>query len=230
MAKRFIDTGIFRDSWVSELSKNGKLFFVWLITNCDHAGVIDLHFKNAENETGIVGFRNSFETLKKEFGNRLVWIRDNYYFLPKFVTYQYPKGLSESVKAQASVIAILRKHELFDNSLGTVKKEFNNSLITVQDKDKDKDKDNTEEVYRSFDHLSITQSDFDKLIKVYGVDKVNDILDRIENHSGNKKYRSLYLTASNWLKGEKLNQPNQQQGDWDLTGLVSVEEVLRERR
>ena len=90
--------------------------------------------------------------------------------------------------------------------------------------------ESSENICRSFDHLSITQTNFDKLIKVYGVDKVNDILDRIENHAGNKKYKSLYLTASNWLKSEKSNKPNQPQGDWDLTGLVSVEEVLRERR
>jgi len=53
MAKRFIDTALFDDSWFMDLSVENKLFFVYLITNCDHAGIIDLNLKLAEFKTGI---------------------------------------------------------------------------------------------------------------------------------------------------------------------------------
>jgi hypothetical protein len=48
MAKRFYDTGIFQDSWFSDLSKDGKLLFFYLISRCNHAGIIDLNLKLAE--------------------------------------------------------------------------------------------------------------------------------------------------------------------------------------
>jgi hypothetical protein len=59
------------------------------------------------------------------------------------------------------------------------------------------------EVYRAFDHLKIEQHEIDKLIQSgYTIQKIDDILDRIQNFAQNKKYKSLYLTALNWLKSD----------------------------
>lgn len=57
-------------------------------------------------------------------------------------------------------------------------------------------------VYKSFLHLSITVEDFEKLKKEYTEQQVSDVFDKIENYSQNTKYKSLYLTAKNWLKKE----------------------------
>ena len=139
MAKRFINTEIFSDSWFSELSPQNKLFYVYLFTNCDHAGIIDLNPRLAEFETGIKGLAKSMQTVTEELGNRLVRLRDNYYCLPKFVKFQYPKGLNTNVKAQLSVVNRLAEFDLDYNSLLTVTKQLSNSSLTVQDKDIDKD-------------------------------------------------------------------------------------------
>ena len=141
MAKRFINTEIFSDSWFSELSPENKLFYVYLFTKCDHAGIIDLNPRLAEFETGIKGLAKSMQTVTKELGNRLVRLRDNYYCLPKFVKFQYPKGLNTNVKAQLSVVNRLAEFDLDYNSLLTVTKQLSNSSLTVQDKDIDIDKD-----------------------------------------------------------------------------------------
>jgi hypothetical protein len=55
-------------------------------------------------------------------------------------------------------------------------------------------------IYRKFAHLSITHDDYNKLIAVYDKEQVNNIFDQIENFKNNRKYKSLYLTAKNWLK------------------------------
>ena len=66
-------------------------------------------------------------------------------------------------------------------------------------------------LYRKINHLSITHTDANKLIELYGKDKLDNILDQIENYNKNKKYKNLFITAKNWLnkqKNEKRNNIN----------------------
>lgn len=63
--------------------------------------------------------------------------------------------------------------------------------------------DNDNNIYRSFAHLSITNADVEKLLTKYSIDDIDEVLDSIENFKGNKKYTSLYLTASKWLSKNK---------------------------
>ena len=61
----------------------------------------------------------------------------------------------------------------------------------------------SKDIYRSFAHLSITNADVEKLLNKYSIDDIDEVLDSIENFKGNKKYTSLYLTASKWLSKNK---------------------------
>jgi len=61
----------------------------------------------------------------------------------------------------------------------------------------------SKDIYRSFDHLSITNSDVEKLLEKYTINEIDEVLDSIENFKGNKKYSSLYLTANKWLSKNK---------------------------
>lgn len=59
--------------------------------------------------------------------------------------------------------------------------------------------------YISFDHLSMTENEYLKLCDKYSILRVDDIIDRIKNYKKNKKYKSLYLTAKNWLDNDLRN-------------------------
>ncbi|HDY66580.1 hypothetical protein LCGC14_2099450 [marine sediment metagenome] len=71
-------------------------------------------------------------------------------------------------------------------------------------KDKDKDNEKDKDKYRAFAHLSLSNEEFES-IKATGYTKqrIDDILDSIENFKNNTKYKSLNLTVRSWLRKEK---------------------------
>jgi hypothetical protein len=56
--------------------------------------------------------------------------------------------------------------------------------------------------YRAFAHLSMSIDEFNKLEVDYYKHQIDNALDSIENFKQNTKYKSLYLTAKNWLSKE----------------------------
>lgn len=130
MAKRFIDTNMFADEWFGNLSKDGKLFFVYYITTCDHAGILKVNKKLLEFQTGI----KSLETVTKELGDCLITVKENVFFMPKFIKFQYPNFPKSTVKQQYGAINILKSFNLWDeenNTLLTENKDLPNSYQTL---------------------------------------------------------------------------------------------------
>jgi hypothetical protein len=132
MAKRFIDTNIFNDEWVCSLSKDAKLFFLYYITTCDHAGVLRLNKKLCEFQTGL----KSIETLTQELSNSLITLKDGLFFMPRFIKFQYPNFPQSNVKQQEGAIKILKELGFWDNENNTyltLTKELANSYVNVSD-------------------------------------------------------------------------------------------------
>jgi len=115
MAKRFISTNLFSDEWFCELSKDGKLFFLYFITNCDHAGVLALNKKLCEFQTGI----KSCQTVLEELAKTLVTLKEGLYFMPKFLIFQYPGFPKSNVMQQAGALKILFSHGVDEELLKT---------------------------------------------------------------------------------------------------------------
>lgn len=123
MAKRFFDTAIFDDEWFFELSKDGKLFWIYFLSKCDNAGLLKLNTKLAKFQTGV----NSIDTVLIELGNRLVRVSEQLYFCPKFISFQYPKFPQSNAPQEKQVIELLQKNGLWDFD----KNNFRDSIDTL---------------------------------------------------------------------------------------------------
>jgi len=122
MSKRFIDTGIFDDDWFMDLSKDAKILWLYFITKCDHAGMLRLNVKLCKVQTDV---KDLAQTIK-ELGNRLVTVREQLFFIPKFIEFQYPGFPHSKARAQQSAIEMLKKYNLLDEENLTVKIQLGN--------------------------------------------------------------------------------------------------------
>lgn len=119
MSQRKIDSEIFRDKWFFKLSSDAKLLFIYLITNCDHAGIIEFNPELAAFETKIKGLSKGYETLMKELESRLITVTEDDLYIVGFVQFQVCKVLNPNVKYHNSVI---KRQEEFGNPYLRVKK------------------------------------------------------------------------------------------------------------
>jgi hypothetical protein len=124
MAKRFIDTGLFDDEWFSELKLQSKIFWIYFITKCDHAGFLKYNERLIKFQTGI---QDLPETLKEFSPNRVVRVSEQLLFSPKFVHYQYPHFPNCNFAAAKSAMQIMTKNGIDINSYLTVPELLPNS-------------------------------------------------------------------------------------------------------
>jgi hypothetical protein len=123
MSKRFIDTGLFDDDWFMDLSKDGKLLWIFLITKCDHAGMIKINSKLIKFHTGI----NNFDETIKELSKSLVTVSEQLIFIPKYIFFQYPGFPKSNVRQQDSALKILKSFNLIKDDNLTLNIELANS-------------------------------------------------------------------------------------------------------
>ena len=130
MAKRFTDTDKWAKPEFSEYSLKQKLIWLYLLDNCDHAGVWDINCKLLSFQ---IGEPTSIEEILDAFGSK-VFLSDNKLIIKPFVEFQYGE-LNPDNKVHKSVILRLEKlapHKPLDSS---------NQGAKDKDKDKEKDKD-----------------------------------------------------------------------------------------
>lgn len=111
MPKRFLDTGFLQQKWIRKLKPEHKIFLIYIMLECDNAGIIELDMEDAEFWIG------------KKIGNPIDFLPEGYlipvndsgkYFQPKFIEWQYPNFPVSRVHQQKQAKEILIKHGMFD--------------------------------------------------------------------------------------------------------------------
>ena len=105
MGKRFTDSEKFKDIWYRKLSPKHKCLWEFLLSECNHAGIIELDLELA---TFLIGEEITEKDLEP-FKQKLTHIEKDLYFIPNFITFQYGK-LSKLSKPHIPVIKMLDKY------------------------------------------------------------------------------------------------------------------------
>jgi hypothetical protein len=148
MAKRFMSTDIWDEDWFLDMPNEYKLFWFYVLSSCDHAGIFKV---NLRSFCGLNGIKLTSEDALIYFNtgkDRIMELSKNTWFIMDFFSFQYGTTFNENNRLHASIKIIYEKHNIDINKVRGLKdlKEKTKSGLEddqygVKDKDKDKDKD-----------------------------------------------------------------------------------------
>ena len=209
MAKRFTDSEKWQDAWFMDLPSKYKLFWLFLCDQCDHAGVWKVNFKVA---AFYVGEHLEPSEVKRFLKERVEFISDEYWYLTKFIKFQYKvevSNLNPKNNTHLSAIKILHQFERF--------KPLTSPLLGANEGVKDKDKDNVKnkdktnvptlsEVVEYFRENGYTESAATKAFNYYEEDRL-DRNGRVWKDSNGKTVKSWKQKMRGvWFKDENKVQ------------------------
>lgn len=136
--KRFTDTDIWDKQWFMELPPRLKCFVKFVRDKCDQSGVWQPNMILANTYIGEACTID--DLLKIDGGNQFEKLTDGKIFCIGFIFFQYGE-LSETCMPHRKVIALLKKHGIFER----VSKGYRKGTDTLKDKEEDKEVDKEEE-------------------------------------------------------------------------------------
>ena len=135
MPKRFTDSEKWKDRWFRSLNPPEKLAWLYLLDNCDQAGVIHLDEELADFQIGEPVDWTAF--IQNCGCDRLARVGCKLWVV-RFVQFQYGDKLSRDCKAHNPVFRSIEKHSLsipFPKGI-----ERDQVIVKVKDKERDKAK------------------------------------------------------------------------------------------
>lgn len=138
MAKRFTDTDKWKKPFIRSMKAPYKLLWLYILDECDHAGLWQVDFEVAQIK---IGERLNRETALKFFEGRILEVSDGgKWFVFDFIEFQYG-DLNPLNRAHNSVLNLLKKYGIdYKNKPLISPLQGAKDMDMVKDKDMDKDK------------------------------------------------------------------------------------------
>jgi hypothetical protein len=138
MAKRFTDTDKWRKNWFTDLTKDEKLLWVYMLDHCDYAGIYEPNWKltNFMLDTNFDDFPQSIVKQIEQTNHERRW------FISDFIDFQYGV-LKMSSPMHKKVYTTITKYGLSvategGDTLETPRKKKIKNKIKVEEKKEDK--------------------------------------------------------------------------------------------
>jgi len=161
MAKRYTDTEKWKDDWFVSLNNDYRIIWQWLLDNCNHAGICKRSIKLLNF---MCNTKATEDELILEMEGRLI-IKDNIWFIPKFLKFQY-STLKSNKPVIVSIVKELKTNNLlnlipesFGNDYIIVNESLDNDSIIIKDKDKDMDMVKDKSNYKNEKENNLTIAD-----------------------------------------------------------------------
>lgn len=236
MAKRFSDTEKWKKQFIKGLPLEYKVFWLFLLDECDSAGIWHVEPEIAEIRLGT---KLSMEKARGLFGERVVeFDNKTKWFLPGFIAFQYVSLNSEN-KALKDVIIRLEKYDLVKFITKNQKQQKGGSeggLNPPMDTDKDKDKEKErEEQFQKFQNWMkknapnvlkmkepFSTDQYFEIKEKYKPDELKDLLVSMHNYKPLlTKNVSAYLTLINWAKRrDERREPDLKNSDFNPLSIL----------
>ena len=111
MAKRFTDTDKWKKGFIKNLPAKYKLLWLYILDDCNHAGIWDTDFEVASIR---IGSKISQKEACKVFAEQIkIFDKGNKWFIPKFIDFQYGT-LNENSRPHQAVIKLLDKYDVYN--------------------------------------------------------------------------------------------------------------------
>ena len=139
MSKRFTDTEKWGDPWFRNLLREYQIFWIYMLDNCDTAGIWKVDFELAEF---MLKARIDEKEYASVFKDRIrVFSKGERWFIPKFISFQYGQ-LDETCHPHKSIIKVLRSFKL-EGYLEGINTPNTRQYKTIQDNGKAVDNSKT---------------------------------------------------------------------------------------
>ena len=201
MAKRYVDTDMWKKKWFRTLSVKMKNVWIYLITMCDHAGLYEV---DVDLMGLFIGEEITEDEIMERLGNQIQVINEDKWFLPKFVKFQYnvtdPTELNPNNRVHKSVIDILSSYNLVQGSSKTLTSPLEKSIRVTRgakDKDKDIDKDKDKDKFKDKD-INTTKR---KVFKMPTEDEVREYCKKRNNSIQAGSFMAHYISKG-WMIGK----------------------------
>lgn len=129
MSKRFTDSEKWSDPWFFSLPFKYKLFWIYMLDQCDNVGIYKLNKKLAQFQ---LGFQIDLKKITELFKDRIQLIDSEKILIKKFAEFQYGSFRNSTNPFHKKLSSII------DSISDTVSTGCRESVDTLQDKDKDK--------------------------------------------------------------------------------------------
>jgi hypothetical protein len=145
MAKRFIETTIWtQNQWFRKLPLPVRLFWFYLISNCDSVGVWEEDFELA---SFIIGNELCKEEVYAHLDGKIKIISEKKIWIKDFCSFQYGELKEEAItnRPHQSYITLLKKHRLWIDYQYSMNRDKEKDKEPDMEKGKDQDREEEKE-------------------------------------------------------------------------------------